>query len=156
LQRAGNSLARPRFGEDHAVTDESYQVQPIGWVESSLTARKDAPRQADEDAPSARIVVRPELSAALRGLRAGTPVLILTWLHQAERDVLAVHPRRDPNRPLTGVFATRSPDRPNPIGLHATVVERMERSAVVVRNLEAIDGTPVLDIKPVLGEVGER
>jgi len=138
------------------VTDETYQVHPIGWVESTLAARADAPKQADEGAPSARIAVRPELSAALRGLRAGTAVLVLTWLHEAHRDVLAVHPRKDPDRPLTGVFATRSPDRPNPIGLHATVVERMERSAVIVRNLEAIDGTPVIDIKPVLGDVGER
>jgi tRNA-Thr(GGU) m(6)t(6)A37 methyltransferase TsaA len=138
------------------VAEAEIILEPIGWVESPLAERADAPKQADEGAPPARIAIRPELGPALRGLRAGTPVLILTWLHQAQRDVLAVHPRKDPNRPLTGVFATRSPDRPNPIGLHATVVERMERSAVVVRNLEAIDGTPVLDIKPVLGNVGER
>jgi tRNA-Thr(GGU) m(6)t(6)A37 methyltransferase TsaA len=138
------------------VAEAEIILEPIGWVESPLAERADAPKQADEGAPPARIAIRPELSAALRGLRAGTPVLILTWLHQAQRDVLAVHPRKDPNRPLTGVFATRSPDRPNPIGLHSTVVERMEQSAVWVRNLEAIDGTPVLDIKPVLGNVGER
>jgi tRNA-Thr(GGU) m(6)t(6)A37 methyltransferase TsaA len=138
------------------VAEDGIFLEPIGWVESTIVERSAAPKQADEGAPSARIVIRPELSDALRGLRAGTPVLILTWLHEAKRDVLAVHPRKDPNRPLTGVFATRSPDRPNPIGLHATVVERMERSAVVVRNLEAIDGTPVLDIKPVLGEIHER
>jgi len=137
--------------------DESgYPVIPVGWVESSLTERTNAPKQADEGAPMARITIRPELAPALRGLRAGTPVLIFTWLHQAHRDVLAVHPRKDPERPLTGVFATRSPDRPSPIGLHATVVERMERSGVWVRNLEAVDGTPVIDIKPVLGDIHER
>ncbi len=138
------------------MKDVEYLVTPVGWVESPLTHRADAPKQADEGAPMARIVIEPGLDAALRGLRAGTPILVLTWLHQARRDVLAVHPRKDPNRPLTGVFATRSPDRPNPVGLHATVVERMERGAVWVRNLEAIDGTPVIDIKPILGDIHER
>ena len=138
------------------MDDVDFLISPIGWVESPLIRRGDALKQADEGAPMARIVIRPELESALRGLRAGTPVLVLTWLHEARRDVLAVHPRKDPDRPLTGVFATRSPDRPNPIGLHATVVERMERSAVWVRNLEAIDGTPVIDIKPVLGDIHER
>jgi tRNA-Thr(GGU) m(6)t(6)A37 methyltransferase TsaA len=125
-------------------------------VRSDLKDRKDAPRQADEDAPPARIEIRPELAPAMLRLRPGTPVLILTWLHLAQRDVLQVRPRHDPNRPLCGVFATRSPDRPNPIGLHRTTVSAVDDSAIVVTALEAIDGTPVLDIKPVLGEIEGR
>lgn len=133
-----------------------YRLQPVGWVESSLTDRAAAPKQGDEGAPVARIVFRPDVREAARDLQPGDEVLVLTWLHQGRRDVLSVHPRGDSNRPLTGVFATRSPDRPNPIGLHAVIVESVEENAITVRNLEAIDGTPVLDIKPVLGETHER
>jgi len=138
------------------MIDDEIRMEPIGWVRSELTDRKDAPRQADENAPRARIEIRPELAPAMHRLRPGTPVLILTWLHQAQRDVLQVIPRNDPNRPLCGVFATRSPDRPNPIGLHRTTVAAIEDHAIVVSALEAIDGTPVLDIKPVLGDIEGR
>jgi tRNA-Thr(GGU) m(6)t(6)A37 methyltransferase TsaA len=131
--------------------DDPYQLRPVGWVESSLTDRADAPKQADEGAPPARIVFRPEFRDAANDLRRGDEVLVLTWLHQGRRDVLSVHPRGDVNRPLTGVFSTRSPDRPNPIGLHAVWIEAVTGNGIMVHHLEAIDGTPVLDIKPVLG-----
>jgi tRNA-Thr(GGU) m(6)t(6)A37 methyltransferase TsaA len=104
----------------------------------------------------ARVVFRPEFREAARDLQPGTEVFVLTWLHQGRRDVLSVHPRGDTNRPRTSVFATRSPDRPNPIGLHAVTIETVEENAITVHNLEAIDGTPVLDIKPMLGGVDQR
>jgi tRNA-Thr(GGU) m(6)t(6)A37 methyltransferase TsaA len=125
-------------------------------VESSLTDRDAAPKQADEGAPPARIVFRPEFREAARDLQRGDDVLVLTWLHLGRCDVLSVHPRGDMNRPLTGVFSTRSPDRPNPIGLHAVRIEDVGENEITVHNLEAIDGTPVLDIKPVLGSTHQR
>ena len=112
-----------------------------------------APKQGDEGAPPARIVFRPEFRDAAADLRPGDEVLVLTWLHLGSRDVLKVHPRSDPARPLAGVFSTRSPDRPNPIGLHAVTVTSIEDDGIGVRDLEAIDGTPVIDVKPVLGAV---
>ena len=118
--------------------------------------RAAAPRQGDEGAPPARIVFLPEFGEAARDLREGDEVLVLTWLHRGRRDALSVHPRGDLSRPLTGVFATRSPDRPNPIGLHAVKIEAVEGGAITVRGLEAIDGTPVVDVKPSLGRVEER
>jgi tRNA-Thr(GGU) m(6)t(6)A37 methyltransferase TsaA len=133
-----------------------YQLQPVGWVESPLTDRDAAPKQGDEGAPPARIVLRPEVREAAADLGVGDEVLVLTWLHQGRRDVLSVHPRGDRNRPRQGVFSTRSPDRPNPIGLHAVTIVSIEDNAIGVANLEAIDGTPVLDVKPVLGPVRER
>jgi tRNA-Thr(GGU) m(6)t(6)A37 methyltransferase TsaA len=136
--------------------DPTYELRPVGWVESPLTDRDRAPRQGDEGAPPARIVFRPEVREAAADLRAGDQVLVLTWLHQGRRDVLAVHPRGDPDRPRQGVFSTRSADRPNPIGLHAVTIVGVEGDAIAVSNLEAIDGTPVLDVKPVLGRVEER
>jgi tRNA-Thr(GGU) m(6)t(6)A37 methyltransferase TsaA len=142
--------------EVHEVSDPTYQLQPVGWVESPLTDRETAPRQGDEGAPLARVVFRPEFRDAARDLKIGDTVLVLTWLHLGRRDVLSVHPRGDTSRPRTGVFATRSPDRPNPIGLHAVTIETVEENAITVHNLEAIDGTPVLDLKPVLGSVDQR
>jgi tRNA-Thr(GGU) m(6)t(6)A37 methyltransferase TsaA len=136
--------------------NNEYGLQPIGWVESVLTDRKDAPRQADEDAPPARLVLRDQVAGGLLQLEAGTTIHLLTWLHLADREVLQVHPRREMERPLCGVFATRSPDRPNPIGLHTTTVVGVEGNVVLVDHLEAIDRTPVLDIKPVLGPIGCR
>lgn len=133
-----------------------YPVQPVGWVESTLTALNAAPKQGDEGAPPARIVLRPELREAAADLCAGKKVLVLTWLHQGRRDVLSVHPRGDPNRPRQGVFSTRSQDRPNPIGLHAVTIEGIQGDTLTVRDLEAVDGTPVIDIKPVLGSVDDR
>jgi len=131
-------------------------LSPVGWVESPLAATGDAPKQADEGAPPARITFRPEVRGALSGLRAGDEVVVLTWLHQGDRDVLAVHPRDDPGRPRLGVFATRSADRPNPIGLHTVTITEVGPDAISVRSLEAIDGTPVLDVKPALGPAGDR
>ena len=138
------------------MTDPTYELRPIGRVESPLTDRAAAPNQGDEGAPRARVVFLPEFREAASGLWEGDEVLVLTWLHLGRRDVLSVHPRGDAKRPLTGVFATRSPDRPNPIGLHAVAIEAVEKDAITVRDLEAIDGTPVLDVKPVLGKRSER
>jgi len=128
----------------------------VGWVESSLIDRSAAPKQGDEGAPVARIVFDPQYRQATRDLRPGEEVLVLTWLHLSDRTTLAVHPRGDQSRPITGVFSTRSPDRPNPIGLHTVMIENVADGAVTVRNLEAIHGTPVLDIKPVLAQRLER
>jgi tRNA-Thr(GGU) m(6)t(6)A37 methyltransferase TsaA len=142
--------------EVRQVDDPTYGLRPVGWVESSLTDRAAAPKQGDEGAPPARIVFSPEFCEAARDLHEGDEVLVLTWLHQGSRDVLSVYPRGDTSRPITGVFATRSPDRPNPIGLHAVRIEAVEEDAITVSGLEAIDGTPVLDIKPVLGDPHQR
>ncbi|MFI6102269.1 tRNA (N6-threonylcarbamoyladenosine(37)-N6)-methyltransferase TrmO [Lentzea sp. NPDC051213] len=127
------------------------KLQPIGHVKSSLTDRSQAPKQGDEGAPDAWIVFAPEFARAMTELAAGQDVLVLTWLDQADRSVLAVHPRSDPARPETGVFSTRSPDRPNPIGLHRVRILAVDGVKVHVAHLEAIDGTPVVDVKPVLG-----
>ena len=135
---------------------DPFQLRPVGWVESSLTNREDAPMQADEGAPPARIVFGSDFREAARDLRVGDEVLVLTWLHQGARDVLSVYPRGDTSRPITGVFSTRSPDRPNPIGLHAVRIEAVAENGITVHHLEAIDGTPVIDIKPVLGGTHQR
>jgi tRNA-Thr(GGU) m(6)t(6)A37 methyltransferase TsaA len=129
-----------------------FVMWPIGVVQSALMDRKGAPRQGYEGAPDAAIEIHPEYLRALDGLKAGDDILVLTWLHQGQRDVLEVRPRRDPRNPITGVFATRSPDRPNPIGLHRVTVTRIDGARLEVRPLEAIDGTPVVDIKPVLDQ----
>jgi tRNA-Thr(GGU) m(6)t(6)A37 methyltransferase TsaA len=142
--------------EVRQVDDPTYRLRPVGWVESPLTDREDAPMQADEGAPPARIVFRPEFREAASDFRRGDEVLVFTWLHQGRRDALSVHPRGDVNRPLTGVFSTRSPDRPNPIGLHAVRIEAVAGNEITVHHLEAIDGTPVIDVKPVLGGIHER
>jgi len=131
-------------------------VHPIGVVRSTLHALHDAPNQGDEGAPDADLVLDPRYSAAGADLGAGDEIIVLTWLHRARRDTLAVHPRGDERRPLTGVFSTRSPDRPNPIGLHQVTIVDVVGTTVRVRGLEAIDGTPILDIKPVLGPVDVR
>ena len=138
------------------MDDTTFEVWPVGRVESPMRDRAAAPRQGDEGAPRARVVFFPEFREAAGGLREGDEVILLTWLHLGRRDALCVHPRSDAKRPLTGVFATRSPDRPNPIGLHPVVIEAVEGDAIAVQGLEAIDGTPVLDVKPVLGRVDER
>ncbi|MGW4565571.1 tRNA (N6-threonylcarbamoyladenosine(37)-N6)-methyltransferase TrmO [Streptomyces sp. NPDC004561] len=128
----------------------AFTLRPVGRVESSLTDRAAAPRQPDEGAPEAWLVFDDRYAPALDGLRAGTDVLLLTWLDRADRDTLAVHPRGDTARPLTGVFATRAPDRPNPIGLHVVHILAITGTRVHVRNLEAVDATPILDVKPLL------
>jgi tRNA-Thr(GGU) m(6)t(6)A37 methyltransferase TsaA len=125
-------------------------------VESTLLEPGDAPLQGDEGAPDAWLVLDPAVSEGLRGLEAGADVLVLTWLDRANRGVLTVHPRGDTERPATGVFNTRSPDRPNPIGLHRVTILAIDGDRIHVRNLEAVDQTPVLDVKPVLETIGER
>jgi len=138
------------------MTQESYVLRPVGWVRSSLVDRVQAPRQGDEGAPDAWLDFEPDLREALRDLEVGSDVLVLTWLHQADRDVLTVHPRGDVTRPEQGVFSTRSPHRPNPIGLHRVGVLAIDGDRVHVSSLEAVDGTPILDIKPVLDPHTER
>ena len=128
----------------------SYVVEPIGFIRSELKQLDDAPMQGDAGAPEAWLEVTPQATPGVLGIQPGDELIVLTWLHLAERNVLQVHPRGDRNRPLTGVFATRSPDRPNPIGLHRVKVLEIESQKLRVTPLEAIDGTPVVDIKPVL------
>jgi tRNA-Thr(GGU) m(6)t(6)A37 methyltransferase TsaA len=134
----------------------TYVVEPIGRVESPLVDRDSAPRQGDEGSPEAWLVFEPAVAQGLRDLEVGTEVLLLTWLDRARRDVLAVHPRGDLGRPETGVFSTRSPDRPNPIGLHRVGIVAIDGVRVRVRDLEALDGTPIVDVKPVLDAGTER
>ena len=126
------------------------QLKPIGVIRSVLKERSKAPKQGSEGAPDAWIEVRPSVTQAMDGLAVGDEIIILTWFHRAHRDVLKVHPRSDPKRRLTGVFATRSPDRPNPVGLHEVTVRKVAKNRLRVGPIEAIDGTPVIDIKPVL------
>jgi len=128
----------------------------VGRVSSPLTDPMAAPKQGDEGAPEAMIEIAAEFEAALRGIEAGDELLLLTWLDRADRDVLTVHPRGDTSRSEAGVFATRSPHRPNPIGLHRVRVLAVDGQLLRVADLEALDGTPVLDLKPVLEAVGER
>jgi tRNA-Thr(GGU) m(6)t(6)A37 methyltransferase TsaA len=132
------------------VADDGYVLKPVGVVRSPLLRREDAPRQGSEGAPSAWIVLEPSYADALQGIRIGDELALLTWLHEADRSVLQVHPRDDETRPLTGVFATRSSDRPNPVGLHRVTVLAIDGLELAVGPLEAIDGTPLVDIKPVL------
>ena len=127
-----------------------YEVRPIGYVESPLVDPRPAPKQGFEGAPEAWLVFNADVAEAARDLAVGAEVFVLTWLHQARRDLLAVHPRDDPRNPETGVFSTRSQDRPNPIGLHRVRIAAVDRLRVLVRDLEAVDGTPIVDVKPVL------
>ena len=135
---------------------DDYRVTPIGWVESTLVDPAAAPKQGDEGGPEAWLVFTPEVGAGLADLAVGAEVVVLTWLDRARRDVLVVQPRDDPRARPRGVFSTRSADRPNPIGLHPVRVVRIDGTRVLVRPLEAVHGTPVLDLKPVLGPVVER
>jgi tRNA-Thr(GGU) m(6)t(6)A37 methyltransferase TsaA len=132
------------------------QLVSVGAVESSLTDLASAPKQGDEGAPDAWLVFDERFADALDGIAAGDDVLVLTWLHQADREALRVHPRSDAARPVQGVFSTRSPDRPNPLGLHRVTVRAIEGLRVRVGGLEAVDGTPIVDVKPVLTDPGER
>ena len=134
----------------------AYEVRPIGWVESPLVDRDAAPTQGDEGSPDAWLVFDDEVADGIRDVEAGLEVILLTWLDRARRDVLTVHPRGNPDNPLRGVFSTRSPDRPNPIGLHRVQIVSIEGTRIRVRNLEALDGTPIVDVKPVLEPKHER
>lgn len=131
----------------------TYEINPIGQVESPLTDRASAPKQGVEGAAEAWLVFDPAMADGIHDLAAGDEVFVFTWLHRADRSVLAVHPRDDPSNPLTGVFSTRSADRPNPVGLHRVRVVAVDGLRVRVSDLEAIDGTPIVDVKPVLGAV---
>jgi tRNA-Thr(GGU) m(6)t(6)A37 methyltransferase TsaA len=133
------------------------EVEQIGVVHSPLTDLEAAPKQGDEGAPDGWLAFDERVAAGLDGIAPGDELILLTWLHRADRDVLSVHPRGDTSRPPQGVFGTRSPHRPNPIGLHRVEVVAVEASRVLVSNLEAVDGTPIVDVKPVLeGEISER
>jgi tRNA-Thr(GGU) m(6)t(6)A37 methyltransferase TsaA len=131
-------------------TREEYSLHPVGHIRSTLRAPNEAPRQGSEGAPDAWLDVNPTLARALFGIAAGDEVIVITWLDRADRAVLEVHPRGDPEIPLAGVFATRSPDRPNPLGLHRVTVREISGTRLRVGPIEAIDGTPVVDVKPVL------
>jgi tRNA-Thr(GGU) m(6)t(6)A37 methyltransferase TsaA len=128
-----------------------YLLHPIGHVRSTLRSREHAPRQGDEGAPDAWLELDDDVAEGLRGIDLDQELIVLTWLHEARRDVLSTHPRNDPSLPLSGVFATRSPDRPNPIGLHRVRVLDVRPGRLQVYPLEAIDGTPIIDVKPALG-----
>lgn len=138
------------------MTEARYGLEPIGWVESPLVDRSRAPRQGHEGSPEAWLVFDGRFSEGLRDLRAGDEVIVLTWLDRARRDVLVVRPRGNPANALQGVFNTRSPDRPNPIGLHRVTILAIDGLRMRVRDLEAIDRTPIVDVKPVLDRRIER
>ena len=131
----------------------SYTLEPIGFIRSTVKGREDAPRQGPEGAPDAWLEIEPRFADALLGMEVGHELIVITWLHEAKRDVLKGHPRNDPNRPLTGVFYTRSPARPNPLGLHPVTVReidplrRLRATACKIGPIEVFDGTPVVDIK---------
>jgi tRNA-Thr(GGU) m(6)t(6)A37 methyltransferase TsaA len=132
------------------MVEIDYSLQPIGFIHSPLKRREDAPKQGSEGVPEAWLEVTPAFAEGLDSLAVGDEIIVITWLHQAQRDILKLHPRGDRTRPLAGVFATRSPDRPNPLGLHRVTVLEIAGNRVKLGPLEAIDGTPVVDIKPVL------
>ncbi len=125
----------------------SYTLEPVGFIRSTVKGREDAPRQGPEGAPDAWLEIEPRFAEALVGMEVGHELIVITWLHEAKRDVLKGHPRNDPTRPLTGVFYTRSPARPNPLGLHPVTVREIDGRRVKIGPIEAFDGTPVVDIK---------
>jgi tRNA-Thr(GGU) m(6)t(6)A37 methyltransferase TsaA len=129
-----------------------YSLYPVGIILSSLKHRDEAPMQGSEGAPDVWLEVKSTAAEGLDGIAVGDELIVITWFHQAHRDILKVHPRGDKTNPLTGVFATRSPDRPNPLGLHQVTVLEIDGNRLRVGPMEAIDGTPVVDIKPVLSQ----
>ena len=132
------------------MPESDYVLYPIGFLRSPLKELQEAPRQGREGAPDAWLEVNASVAEGLETLAVGDEIIVITWLHKAQRDVLKVHPRGDETAPLAGVFATRSPDRPNPLGLHRVTVLEIAGARLKVGPIEAIDGTPVVDIKPVL------
>lgn len=134
------------------MTETSYTIKPIGVVRSDLTSRETAPHQGYAGAPDAWLEMNATVAEGLEGIAAGSEIVLITWLHQAHRDILKLHPRGDKSLPLAGVFATRSPHRPNPLGLHRVTVLEIDGNRLKVGPLEAIDGTPIVDIKPVLSQ----
>jgi len=145
-----SELKRKKSGVKDA---DSAQLRPIGVIRSTIKSRSEAPRQGTEGAPDVWLEVHRFAAEAMDGLSVGDEIIVVTWLHRARRDVMKVHPRSDPQRRLTGVFATRSPDRPNPLGLHPVTIRRIVANRLRIGPIEAIDGTPVVDIKPVLCKI---
>jgi len=141
-----------RAAQNHGTRTRGVrpQLRPIGEIRSTLTNRSKAPKQGFEGAPDAWLQIKAFAAPAIQGLQPGDEIIVMTWFHQSRRDVLKVHPRSDPNRALTGVFATRSPDRPNPIGLHPVTIRKIVGTRLRIGPIEAIDGTLVIDIKPLL------
>lgn len=138
------------------MSKTSYAIEPIGVIQSELTSLSDAPRQGDEGSYEAWLEITPQAAPGLAGMAVDDRIIVLTWLHLAQRDVLAVHPRDRLDVPLKGVFATRSSDRPNPIGLHEVVILEIAEHRLKVGPIEAVDGTPIVDIKPVLLAINKR
>ncbi len=138
------------------MDETRYMVEPIGIIRSELIDLAAAPKQGDEGTYEAWLELNAPLAQGLKGIKVGDELIVLSWLHQAQRDVLQVHPRGNPDTPATGVFATRSPHRPNPIGLHQVSVLEVAGLRLRVAPMETIDGTPIIDIKPVLGQINER
>ena len=135
---------------------QRYSIDPIGMIRSEIKSRKDAPLfYTDEGAPNAFLEIRPDYADGLHRMKVGDEIIVITWLHQANREVLKVHPRGNRSNPLTGVFSTRSPDRPNPLGLHRVKVLEIKSGKLHIGPIEAIDGTPVIDIKPVVGKADD-
>ena len=141
--------------DKHSSASEEIVLRPIGVIRSPIIDRSNAPKQGYEGAPDVWLEIDASYLDALDGVSAGQDIIAITWLHRGRRDVLKTHPRSDPARPLTGVFALRSPDRPNPLGLHRVTIRAMEDNRLKVGPLEAIDGTPVVDLKPVLSAVDD-
>jgi tRNA-Thr(GGU) m(6)t(6)A37 methyltransferase TsaA len=132
------------------MLENDYSLHPIGFIRSSLKNRLEAPNQGDEGAPDAWLEVEAAVAEGLDGIAAGDEIIVITWLHRSTRDVLKLHPQWNESNPLTGVFNTRSPNRPNPLGLHTVRVLEIDGNRLLLGPIEAIDGTPVVDIKPVL------
>lgn len=132
------------------MIETSYEIKPIGVIRSELASREAAPRQGNEGAPDAWVEVNSAVAEGLEGIAVNSEIILITWFHKAHREILKLHPRGDKSYPITGVFSTRSPDRPNPLGLHRVTVLKITGNRLKVRPIEAIDGTPVVDIKPVL------
>jgi tRNA-Thr(GGU) m(6)t(6)A37 methyltransferase TsaA len=137
------------------MTTGGFTLRPIGVLRSTLRSVDEAPRQGSEGAPDAWLELDPAFAQALQGMKAGDDVVVVTWLHRADRGVLVVHPRNDERLPLTGVFGTRSPHRPNPLGLHRVTVRELSGTRLRIGPIEAIDGTPVVDVKAVLADVAD-
>jgi tRNA-Thr(GGU) m(6)t(6)A37 methyltransferase TsaA len=149
-----NKTGRIQTGK-RGLNVQGYLIKPVGFIRSKIKNTKDAPRFYTEGAPNATLELMPKYSAGLDRMNVGDEVIVITWLHLARRDTLRVHPRGDASRPLTGVFSTRSPARPNPLGLHRVRILQINGNNLLIGPIEAIDGTPVVDIKPVVQEAND-
>jgi tRNA-Thr(GGU) m(6)t(6)A37 methyltransferase TsaA len=148
LEDCGKIFLKKRSAANRSLDKmNSYILEPVGFIRSTVKGRQDAPRQGPEGAPDAWLEIEPQFAEALHGMEVGHELIVITWLHQAKRDVLKGHPRSDQSRPLTGVFYTRSPARPNPLGLHPVTLRAIEGTRLKIGPIEAFDGTPVVDIK---------